>query len=74
MGVRINKSVSSNLMGLVSSVSVIFFTEATYSCYSNKGDFVEIEEKMSPRNIKGIAKGFWIPGFGIVEYSVRSEN
>ena len=74
LGVRIKKSVSSNLIGLVRSVSVIFVTEATYSCYSNKGDFLEIEEKMSPRNIKGTAKGFYIPGLGIVEYSVRSEN
>ena len=34
---------------------------------------MEIEEKMPPRNLKDIAKGLGIYGFGIVEYSVRSE-
>ena len=61
-------------MGMVSSVSVIFDTGATYSCSSKKGDFVKLEEKKFPRNIKGIAKGLEISGFGIVEYSVRSES
>ena len=61
-------------MGLVKSVSVIFGTEATYSCYFNKGDFVDIEDKMFPRNFKFIARGFYIPGFGIVKYDVRSES
>ena len=70
----IKKLVSSNFMVMVSSVSVIFDTRATYSCYSNNGDFVKLEEKTSPRNIKGIAKGLEISGFGIVEYSVRSET
>ena len=35
---------------------------------------MDIEEKVFPRNIKGIAKGLEIYGFGIVEYSVRSES
>ena len=61
-------------MGMVSSVSVIFDTGATYSCYSNKGYFVNLEDKTFTRNLKGIAKGFDISGFGIVEYSVRSES
>ena len=74
LGYRLKKLVSSNFMGIMSSVSVIFDTGATYSCSSNKGDFVKLEEKKSPRNIKGIAKGLHIPGFGIVEYSVRSES
>ena len=29
---------------------------------------------MSPRNLKGIAKGLDICGFGIIEYSSRSES
>ena len=61
-------------MGMVSSVSVIFDTGATYSCSSNKGDFVNLEEKIFPRNIKDIAKVLEIYGFGIVEYYVRSES
>ena len=40
-----NKLISSNFMGMVSSVSVIFDTGDTYSCSSNKGDFVKLEEK-----------------------------
>ena len=59
-------------MGMMSSVSVIFDTVATYSFSSNKGDFVKLEEKKSPRKLKCIAKGLEISGFGIVEYSVRS--
>ena len=39
-------------MGMVSSVSVIFDTRATYSCSSNKGDFVKLEEKKFPRKLK----------------------
>ena len=61
-------------MGMVSSVSVIFYTGDTYSCYSNKGDFVKLEEKKLPRKLRDIAKGLEISGFGIVEYSVRSES
>ena len=45
LGDRINKLVSSNSMGMVSSVSVIFDTVDTYSCSSNKVDFVKLEEK-----------------------------
>ena len=61
-------------MGTVSSVSVIFYTLDTYSYHSNKGDFVKLEDKAFPRNFKGIANGLEISGFGIVEYSVRSES
>ena len=42
LGDRIKKLVSSNLMGMVSSVSVIFDTGNTYSCYSNKGEFMKL--------------------------------
>ena len=35
---------------------------------------MKLEEKTLPRNLKGIAKGLEIYGFGIVEYSVRSES
>ena len=56
------------------SVSVIFDNGDTYSCYSKKGDFVKIEEKKLPRKLKGISKGLDISRFGIVEYSLRSEN
>ena len=35
---------------------------------------MKLEEKMFLRNIKGIAKGFDISVFGIVEYYVRSES
>ena len=74
LGNRIKKLVSSNFMGMVRSVSVIFDTGATYSCSSNKGDFVKLEEKKFRRKLKGISKGLEISGFGIVEYSVRSES
>ena len=74
LGNRIKKLVSSNFMGTVSSVSVIFYTGNTYSCFSDKRDFVKLEENTFPRNIKCIAKGIDISGFGIVEYSVRSES
>ena len=47
-------------MGKVSSFSVIFDTGATYSCSSNKGDFVKLEEKKFSRNLKGRAKGLEI--------------
>ena len=60
LGDRTKKLISSNFMGMVSSVSVIFDTRATYSCYSNKGDFVRLEEKKIPRNLKCIAKGLEI--------------
>ena len=61
-------------MGMVSSVSVIFDTGATYSCSSNKGYFVKLEEKKFPRKLKVISKGLEISEFGIVKYSVRSES
>ena len=35
---------------------------------------MKLEEKTSPRKLKGISKGLEIYGFGIVEYSVRSES
>ena len=43
LGNRINKLISSNFMGMVRSVSVIFDTGDTYSCSSNKGNFVKLE-------------------------------
>ena len=42
LGYRINKLISSNFMGMVSSVSVIFDTGATYSFSYNKGYFVKL--------------------------------
>ena len=42
--------------------------------FSNKGDFVKLEQKTFPRKLKGIAKGLDISRFGIVEYSIRSES
>ena len=35
---------------------------------------MNIEQEKFPRKLKGIAKGLEISGFGIVEYSVRSES
>ena len=35
---------------------------------------MELEEKTFPIKLKGIAKSLEISGFGIVEYSVRSES
>ena len=35
---------------------------------------MNLEEKTFPGMLKGIAKGLEISGFGIVEYSVRSES
>ena len=35
---------------------------------------MKLEEKIFPINIKGIAKGLEVSGFGIVEYSVISES
>ena len=61
-------------MGMVSSVSVIFDTGSTYSSSFNNGDLVKLEEKTFPRNLKSIAKGLDIYGFGIVKYNVRSES
>ena len=72
LGDRIKKLFSSNFVGMLISVSVIFYTGATYSCSYNKGYFLNLEEKIFPRNIKYTAKGLDIYGFGIVKYSVRS--
>ena len=74
LGNRIKKLFSSNFMGIVISVSVIFDTGSTYSCSSNRGDFGKLEENTLLINLKGIAKGLDIFEFGIVEYSVRSES
>ena len=74
LGNIIKKLFSSKFMGMVSSVSVIIDTGDTYSYSSNKGDFVKLDKKKPPRNIKGIAKGLEISGFVIVDYSVRSES
>ena len=35
---------------------------------------MKLEDKTFPRKLKGIAKALEIYGFGIVEYSVRSES
>ena len=59
---------------MMKSVSVIFDTGANYSCYYNKGGFVDFEDNIFPRKIKYAAKGLEIFGFDIVYYSVRSEN
>ena len=61
-------------MVMVSSVSVIFDTGYNSSCSYNKGYFVKLEEKIFPINLKGIAKGLDIYGFGIVEYSAGGES
>ena len=53
-------------MGMVSSVSVIFDTVATYSCSFNKGYFVKLKEKKFPRNLKGIAKGLRYLDLGLL--------
>ena len=59
-------------MSVVSLFLVIFDTGDTYSCSSYKGDFLKLEEKMFPRNIKVMAKRLDTYGFGIDEYFVRS--
>ena len=74
MGDIIKKLVSSNFMGMVRSVSIIFDTGATYLFYSHKGDFVNLEEKKFPRKLKGISRFLQTSGFEIVKYSVRSES
>ena len=61
-------------MGTVGSVSVILDTGDTYSCYSNKGDFINLEENMLPRKLKCIVKGLEIYGFGIVKYYFSIES
>ena len=69
-----NMLLSSNFMDMMISISVIFDTGANYSCSSSKGYFLELEENVLPRNIKGIEKGLDISVFGIVKYSIRSES
>ena len=60
-------------MVMVISVSLIFDTGDTYSCYSNKGESVKLEYHIFKRNIRSITKGLAVSGFGIVQYSVRIE-
>ena len=45
---------SNRFMGIVRSVLVIFDTGATYSCSSNKEDFVKLEKKTFPKKTIGI--------------------
>ena len=52
----IKKLVSSNFIGIVSSVSFLFDTGATYLCSYNKGDFLKLEYKTFPRKLNGIVK------------------
>ena len=52
LGNIIKKLIFSNFMGTAISVSVTFDTEATYSCYSNKGDFVKLRRKNSQEGSK----------------------
>ena len=51
LGYIIKKLVSSNFMGMMRSISAIFYTGAAYSCYSNKVDFVDLEENKLPINL-----------------------
>ena len=74
LGYRIKNLVSSNFMFIVISVLVIFDTRATYSCSSNNGDCVELEDNILFRNIKAITKSLDISGSRVVKYSVRSES
>ena len=59
---------------MMRSALVIFDTGATYLCYSNKINVLDIEEDKSTINIKGITKciGFYV--FGIVGCYVRIET
>ena len=61
-------------MGMIIPVSVIFNIEVIYSCSSNKGKKLKLEEKFSPRKLQGTAKGLEIYAFGVVKYSIRSES
>ena len=53
---------SSNFMSMASSVSVIFDTGATYSCSSNKGDFMKLEKYIINKSQRHIKRSwdFWI--------------
>ena len=53
-------------MDMMGSLSVIFYTVATYSFYSNKRYFMGIEEKTAPKTLKCIAKDLDISVFGVV--------
>ena len=70
----IEKLVLSRFVGMMREYSEIFDTRDTYSCYSNKGEFLNFDENKYTQNIKGISKGLDISAFGIFEYSVRSES
>ena len=58
---------------MMRSVSVIFDTGVNYSCSYNIGYFMDLDGNIFPRNIKDIATGLEISGFGIVKYYARSE-
>ena len=59
---------------MLSSLRLPGSKDQTCSCSNNNGDFVRLEDKTFPRNLKGTEKGLEIYGFGIVEYYVRSES
>ena len=56
LGYRIKKLVSSNFMGMMRVVLIIFDTGVTYLCSSNNGYVVNLEAKTPPRKLKDIAK------------------
>ena len=58
-------------MGTMRAVSVIFYTGDTYYCYSKNVYFVELEEKILPIKIKGIAKFFKIYDFFLLNILSR---
>ena len=50
----------------------IFDTGATYIYYYNKVDFLELENRKLPINLKFIDEGLGIYGFGVVDhYDIR---
>ena len=54
-------------------IQFIFDTGATYLYYSNKVDFLELEDREIPINLKFIDKGLGIYEFGFVENQYRIE-
>ena len=70
-GNKIKKLVSSNFMGMMRSVSLIFDTRSSYLCSSNRVNFVELVENKSPRNIKVVSKVLEVTAFIIVDYFSR---
>ena len=60
-------------MEIIKVVSVIFYTEYNYSCSSDKGNILNIEESKVQIKLKDVSKGLDIYGFEFVEYYVRSE-